>query len=499
MENTRTQRFLSAFNSFLDTSLETHLQEATTTDPEKNILELFHRVAATVPAYKEFLREHSIDPDSIRSFADFQSLPLITKENYLKRYSLAQLCPGGELESCDFIAVSSGTSGQPTFWPRFTSDELAITRRFEQIFLESFQARSKRTLAVVCFPMGTWVGGMFTASCCRYLAAKNYPITLITPGNNKTEILRVVAELGSLFEQVVLLGYPPFLKEVIDTGTDQNINWSSYKIKLVMAGEVFSEEWRTLVGSRVGFSDPCYDSASLYGTADAGVLGIETPLSICIRRFLAGKPETVRRLFGESRLPTLVQYDSTSRFFETRDGTLLFSGDNGIPLIRYHIGDRGGIIAYDEMLDFLRGECGFNPFDVFGDGRGIHPLPFVYIFGRSYFTLSYFGANIYVENIAVGLEQPEICDWVTGKFVMGVREDDALNPLFWIVVELALNVTHSEEKQKAVTASIKSQLLRLNSEFANYVPTELQTPYITLLPSGDPQYFPVGVKHKYVL
>lgn len=40
-----------------------------------------------------------------------------------------------------------------------------------------------------------------------------------------------------------------------------------------MADEVFSEEWRDLVCERMGGSDPCRGSASLYGTADAGVLG----------------------------------------------------------------------------------------------------------------------------------------------------------------------------------------------------------------------------------
>ena len=131
---------------------------------------------------------------------------------------------------------------------------------------------------------------MYTASCCRYLASKGYPIVLTTPGNNKEEILRVVEEIGSNFEQIVLLGYPPFLKDVIDTGISRGIDWRQYQIKLVMAGEVFSEEWRDLVGERIGSQNPYYDSASLYGTADAGVLGNETPLSICIRRHLAANP-----------------------------------------------------------------------------------------------------------------------------------------------------------------------------------------------------------------
>jgi phenylacetate-CoA ligase len=32
----------------------------------------------------------------------------------------------------------------------------------------------------------------------------------------------------------------------------------------------------------------------------------------------------------------------------------------------------------------------------------------VYLFGRADFTLSYFGANIYPENVSVGLEQPSL-------------------------------------------------------------------------------------------
>jgi phenylacetate-CoA ligase len=48
-----------------------------------------------------------------------------------------------------------------------------------------------------------------------------------------------------------------------------------------------------------------------------------------------------------------------------------------------------------------------------------------------------------------------------------------------------------------VAESIKRQLLRLNSEYANYVPTGTQTPKIELLPFADADYFPVGVKHRY--
>ncbi|HEV2370890.1 MAG TPA: phenylacetate--CoA ligase family protein [Streptosporangiaceae bacterium] len=463
---------------------------------EVRLLELFHRVAGSVPAYQDFLREHGVDPAGVRTFADFCRLPLTTKENYHWRYPLARRCRDGRLESCDMIAVSSGSTGRPTYWPRFLPDELAAAARFEQVFHDSFEADRRSTLAVVCFPLGTWVGGLYTASCCRHLALKGYPITVVAPGNDKEEILRVAPELAPGFAQTVLLGYPPFLKDVIDTGTGRGVSWASLNVKLVLAGEVFSEDWRDLVGSRAGMRRPAYDSAALYGTADAGVLGNETPLSVTIRRFLARTPQATQALFGQSRLPTLVQYDPLSRFFEARDGTLLFSGDNGVPLIRYHIADEGGTLAYEEMLAHCK-EYGFDPLVSLGGGRGSPPLPFVYVFGRSHFTMSFFGANIYPENIAAGLEQPTVSGWVTGKFVLEVAEDADYNRHLAIAVELAPGEHGSTGRRALAAESIRTQLNRLNSEFAHYVPGDYQTPRVTLLPTGDPQYFPRGVKHRY--
>ena len=492
MDSDRPQQVLTELESFLAA------RSAPPEDPREQVAGLFHRVVASVPAYRAFLRDHDVDPGAVRTFADFQRLPLLTKENYLRRYPLPARCRDGRLDGCDMIAVSSGSTGQPTIWPRSVTDELAVAARFEQVFADSFAAGLRTTLAVVCFPLGTWVGGLFTLACVRHLAAKGYPITAVAPGNNKAEILRVIPELAPHCDQIVLLGYPPFVKDVIDTGIAAGLDWTRYAVKLVLAGEVFSEEWRNLVGQRAAMSNPCYDSASLYGTADAGVLGTETPLSVCIRRFLATRPEAAGELFGEARLPTLVQYDPGSRYFEEHDGTLLFSGDNGVPLIRYHIADEGGLIGYQDLLAFC-GRHGFDPVAELGGpgARGIRPLPFAYVFGRSHFTVSYFGANIYPENVTVGLEQPAVSGWVTGKFVLEVASDADGNPHLSVTVELAPGEAGEEARERALAESIRTQLQRLNSEFAHYVPPGDQLPLVTLRPAGDPEYFPVGVKHRY--
>ena len=490
---------LAAFEQFVQTPLSVRLDPSSNGDAEA--LAHFRQTAQTVPAYREFLREHGVDAASVQTISDFRRLPRVTRDNYLRRFPLADRCRNGDLSACDMIAVSSGSTGEPTFWPRTRSDEYLVAARFEQIFSDAFAADRKRTLAVICFPLGTWVGGMFTTSLCQHLANRGYPLTTVTPGNHRGEIFRAVRALSPMFEQTVLLGYPPFLKDVVDVGIAEKVPWSQYGIKLVFAGEVFSEAWRSIMAERTGMTHVILDSASLYGTADAGVLGNETPISIAIRRFLSDRIGDAAALFGSTRLPTLVQYDPRARYFEEHDGTLVFSADNGVPLVRYHLADDGGVVPYAEMIARMRA----LGFDAEGEARragtsAIRELPFVYVFGRSHFAISYYGANIFPETISLGLEHANVRAHVTGKFVMEARETGDHDRKLEIAVELAPGAIQSgppESLAQEIASAIVFELRRTNSEFTNYVPEARQPPTIRLFPVGDPEYFPLGVKHRY--
>lgn len=491
-------RQLTPYLEFLQTPLDGLLAKQQAIDPEQRFFGLFQRYAREIPAYADFLGQAGINPDQLHHPSDFRQLPLMTKAGYMRTYPLPARCIGGNLQHADRIAVSSGSTGQATFWPRSLAHEAEIAMRFEQVFRDSFMADQRSTLAIVCFALGNWVGGLFTTSCCWHLAAKGYPLLTATPGNNKAEIFRVVRELAPHFQQTVLLGYPPFIKDVLDNGITEGIDWSAHQTKLVFAGEVFSEEWRDLLTIHTGSPAPCFDSASLYGTADAGVLGNETPFSIAVRRWLSQHPDAARELFGESRLPTLVQYDPASRFFELEQNTLVVSADNSLPLLRYHIADQGGLISYTELLDFLA-RHGITELSMLGLPATFQPrtLPLVYVFGRADFTVSYYGANIFPENIAVGLEQTEINRWVSGKFVLESRADDLGDHYLHLAVELLPGICTNPDYAEQIAVAVKNQLLRLNSEFKHYTPANRQLPRISLHAFGDPEWFPVGVKHRY--
>src|SRR5690349_21799246 len=124
MQEDQRTRVMDGLSSFLSTLLDTVLTRHLRLDPREEALAVFHRVETSVPAYRRFLLDHGVDPAQVRTFADFERLPETTKQGYILCHPLADLCRGGELSSCDMVAVSSGSTGKPTFWPRFFTDEL---------------------------------------------------------------------------------------------------------------------------------------------------------------------------------------------------------------------------------------------------------------------------------------------------------------------------------------------------------------------------------------
>jgi phenylacetate-CoA ligase len=104
---------------------------------------------------------------------------------------------------------------------------------------------------------------------------------------------------------------------------------------------------------------------------------------------------------------------------------------------------------------------------------------------------------LYPENIAIGLEQPEVSAMVTGKFVLEAAEDAERDQQLTVMVELMPGLRDSDEAAELIELSLLTQLRRLNSEFANYVPPAKQPPVVRLREPGDLEYFPPGAKHRY--
>src|SRR5258708_5990948 len=86
-------------------------------DGEKKALQLFHKAAEHVPAYKKFLKKHHINPHTISSYNEFQKVPFTDKKNYLDIYPFEELVWNGKISNNFVISSSSGTTGRPYYWP----------------------------------------------------------------------------------------------------------------------------------------------------------------------------------------------------------------------------------------------------------------------------------------------------------------------------------------------------------------------------------------------
>lgn len=470
---------------------------------QKQAMDFFHLAAERVPAYKDVLKEYKIKPNEIKTFDDFKKLPVIDKENYVHKYPLDQRCIDGNIASGNIFSISSGSTGEPQYWSKDQTIDEQNEWLFELIFKNSFELESRKTLLLSAFTLGTWVAGtsMFVLS----LSASNrgYPLVVVSTSINVQDILRTAAKLGPLYDQTVIAGYPPFVKDVLEEGRALGIEWDKLNTKFVFGGEAISEPWRDYVLKKVGAKNPLTDAVNLFGTAEGGAMGIETPPAISLKRLAHNRPELSKKLFNSERMPAIYQYNPTMRFFESINDELVFSIGGPMPLIRYNLHDSGGVLRRDELDKFLKK----NGTKLFSDVKPSdykkynYGLPFVYLFGRPHNNATLYSVNIYPENIKAVLEDLSVADNVTGKFKMSTEFDEDMNQYLLLRVELAKGKKISSSLKNKILSLISSRVPKLNSEYGRLAEEigKKAIPRLELFENGDPIFRPGGIKQTHTV
>lgn len=454
-------------------------------------LRIFHRAVGDVRAYSEFLAEHGLDPATIRTAEHFAMVPPMTKANYLRKYPRPSLMWHGDVNEAIVWSASSGSSGRPTYWPQNEASFEDNVELYDRIFRLHFDSREKSTVVVVGFAMGNWIGGTLTLRVTEELRRRGHRLSIVTPGLNDT-ILSNVAELGPHFDQIVLAGYPPFIQNVIDRAGPEVLEQD---VKILLAGERIAEQWRNHILNRIGRPDEPERICLIYGTADAGVMGHETPTTTTIRRLADSDPALASDLFGTNAvLPTFVEYDPILRYTEVdEDGFLLFTVDTGVPLIRYRINDHGAVLTCDQVAAVLKRHGYCLPI-----ATTTPDAAFLVLRRRSDVATSFYAVKIFPENIAAALEEPEISAAVTGKFVLSTRTDEAFAQSLDLRVELREKVLATPGFIELLTGRVVAALDRTNSEFRQLrtVRGDAAVPRVTPEPFGSAR-FHFEIKHRY--
>ncbi len=469
---------------------------------------LFKDMAERVPAYKKFLEENNIDPKNIKTFKDTIFLPTIDKDNYLRKYELKDLCWDGELDKNSWvIASTSGSTGEPFYFPRINEQDLLYSITAELYLLTNFNIDKKSTLYINAFPMGPWIGGLFTYQAIKHVADRGgYNISTITTSIDKREIIKAVKKFGKMFDQIIIGSYAPFLKDTLEDGINQGINWKEYDIKFIFSAEGFSEIFRDYVLENTGHPGCFERTLNHYGTVDLGTMAYETPLSIKVRRILLKHPKLYRHFFWQNtKLPTLCQYIPEHFYFHKSidNKGLLCSSYSGLPLFRYDLKDSGGIIRYDELKNYFNSSNILFK-DIFRDihipKRSKWRLPFVFIFERSDFSVSYYAFQIYPETIKRAIQIKSMEHRITGKFTMVVNYDENNNQKLFIHIELASTELPSSELDVVLSKRILKSLISENSEFRKTYkekPGKIN-PVLIFHKYEDIKYFKPGIKQKWV-
>jgi len=396
---------------------------------EKKALYLFHQASQRIPAYRAFLKTNKIHSSNVKTIHDFKQVPIITKENYIEKYDLALRCWDGILDSMHMISTSSGTTGKPHFWPRDLSAEVDGAYVHEFILKDICHIYKRKTLLINGFAMGNWIAGTFTLACATLVAWKGYPLTIMTPGYSLEAISELLRTISPYFEQTIIAGHIPFLKEIIETAS-KKMDVKKLHIIFLGTGQGITENWRKYILQLLSSENYYNRVINLYGSADTALMGFETPSSIYFRKILSEQIKIGKNIFHDERLPSLYSYDPRLVYFEEENRELCITKNGGFPLIRYNIHDIGGIITYNRMTSYFVNQKR----EELNNSKSEYKLPFVYLFGREKFMVKIYGANVYTEHVQHALNQEQLQPFITGRFVLETIFNETQDPE--LVVEL---------------------------------------------------------------
>lgn len=381
--------------------------------------EVYLKASRTCPAYRNFLADQSAY--AIRGARQLSLLPATTKENYVTKYSIQDRCYGGRIPSRGVVIdESSGSSGTPNNWVRGPAERDSVKAVVQLSY--SLRFKGADFFILNCFALGPWATGMNVSMSLVDLGV------LKSIGPDKSKLENALRLFGPGYRYLVT-GYPPFIKNFLDTTT---LDLSEYEIHLIVGGEGMSEGLRGYFGK---WFKSIYSS---YGASDLEInIAAETEFTIALRQLCWKTPAISRVLFGREDPPMIFQYNPLDYIVEqSAEGELIFTIArlvNVAPKIRYNLHDRGGVWRYADVRNALSG-LGIN---VASLGQGTGSFPLLYVYGRNDLSVPFFGCKIFPSDLDHVIHQdPRLARHLNSFQIQNV-EDEKFNRLLHLHLEQA--------------------------------------------------------------
>jgi phenylacetate-CoA ligase len=385
----------------------------------------FENAKRNCPAYLDFLARHPQAGVRLRGWTpDFSAVPPMDKPNYILAYPIEQRCLGGALPMKGaVIDESSGSTGMPNNWVRGPEERQYVARMLQIAMHKMLDDRPR--LFINAFALGPWATGMSVSSAVVDICL------LKSTGPDISKIVNTLKVFGPGY-QYVLAGYPPFLKMLVDA---PGIEWDKYQVMAWFGGESISENMRAYLLK--AFRGGVYGD---YGASDLEInIAAENDFTIAVRKLLVENLSVRRRMNGRlgDAIPSVFQYNPLDHLVETNEESELLITisrlANVSPRIRYNIHDLGRTISFRETMALLEAEG----VDVAHLPKPLTELPLILLYGRSDFSVAYYGCKITpgeVESILYGT--PELAR-IINAFALVTSEDADTSKRLAVCLELA--------------------------------------------------------------
>ncbi|RNC73134.1 MAG: hypothetical protein ED859_00040 [Desulfuromonadales bacterium] len=416
------------------------------------------------------MSEKGVNPGAISTIAAFkEKVPFLDKESVFPRNALRDLCVGGHLDDiCSFYS-SSGSSGVFSFGAETWQSASHAALGLEFLLDQHFQIFRRKTLLINCLPMGVKI------------ATRTIPVA---DTSVRADVIHaLIKKLADDFDQFILVGESPFLKKVIEEGSENGIPWHNLLVNVITGGEFIAENFRSYLGHLLGIDFDSPERGMILVNMGLSELGLsifrEEHRTIQLRRQAHLNRDLRYALFGTGTevCPLVMQYFPQQTFLETvpgKDGRpeLVVStlGKNlKIPLIRYRTGDTARTMTYPEMALVLK-ELGRE--NLLPEFR----LPFGMVGGKSVEVELAHGESVSANEVKEALYHDfGVASQVTGNFRLS-RENGEVT----LLVQL-----------RDGFAATPGLVGKLSAALATYARVKVT---IAILPYRQ---FPFGIEHNY--
>jgi phenylacetate-CoA ligase len=326
------------------------------------------------------------------------------------------------------------------------------------------------TLAIVADSLGSWVGGDQISWLLKSASLRaRYSFSVFAPGSKYTEIIDIITEVEPRVDQIILFLCPSDIRylELVAESLGKTLPLS--KLRYMLLGESISERVRMSVQARAGVPPQEPFMLSFYASADTGMLGIESPSSVALRKLLTLNEGLAAELGFSQPVPHLFHYCAPDAYLEIMDGELCVTRWQGIPIVRYNLHDRARLYRWRTLRGAVSKSNSIQTSDeplreVVRKSRTILP-DLIAVEGRTD-ALILGGSNLTESMLDEVVRSTALESVLTGTYKarLGLRDSQQL---LEFELELRPGVTLDAEAADRIYDELIQALCRVQSEFRN--------------------------------